>query len=83
MAACGGLPFSAVEPTKLAWIGNTNKETQVDVLANIDLLNKSISGVSLDEEMVNLMKYQRGFQASARALSTTNSLIDTLLNMGT
>jgi flagellar hook-associated protein 1 FlgK len=46
------------------------------------LLNRrdSISGVSLDEEMVNLVRFQRGYQASARALSTMDEMIDVLVN---
>ena len=40
----------------------------------------SISGVSLDEEMTNLTRYQRGFQASARALSAMDEMIDQLVN---
>lgn len=40
----------------------------------------SISGVSLDEEMVNLVRFQRGYQASARALSTMDEMIDVLIN---
>lgn len=63
-------------------LADTNRQTQLDVLKDIELLNKSISGVSLDEEMINLMKYQRGFQASAKVLTTTNNMIDTLLGMG-
>ncbi len=63
-------------------LSDTNRQTQLDVIGNIDLLNKSISGVSLDEEMTNLMKYQRGFQASARLLTTTDRMIDVILNMG-
>lgn len=64
-----------------ASLASVNKETQLDVLSNIDLLNKSISGVSLDEEMVNLMKYQRGFQASARVLSTADKMLETLFGL--
>lgn len=75
----GALISSVGIETRLA---ETNSQTQRDILNGIDVLNKSISGVSLDEEMVNLMKFQRGFQASARMLSTANQLIDALLNLG-
>jgi flagellar hook-associated protein 1 FlgK len=40
----------------------------------------SVSGVSVDEEMTNLIRFQRAFQASARAMSTTDEMIDTLIN---
>lgn len=75
----GGLISSLGIDVRLA---ETNRETQLDVIGNVELLNKSISGVSLDEEMVNLMKFQRGFQASARFLTTTDQMIEVLLGMG-
>lgn len=40
----------------------------------------SVSGVSLDEEMANLVKFQRGYQASARVLSTMDEMLDQLIN---
>lgn len=39
------------------------------------------SGVSLDEEAVRMIAYQRSFQASARFISTVNELLDTLINL--
>jgi flagellar hook-associated protein 1 FlgK len=41
---------------------------------------QNVSGVSLDEEMANLIKFQRGYQASARAMSSVDDLLDTLIN---
>ncbi len=41
---------------------------------------ESISGVSLDEEMTNLLRFQRGYQASARALSAMDEMIDLLVS---
>jgi flagellar hook-associated protein 1 FlgK len=38
------------------------------------------SGVSLDEEMTNLVRFQRGYQASARAMSTFDEMLDGLIN---
>jgi flagellar hook-associated protein 1 FlgK len=67
-------------------IGSDSEEAQRS-LANATLLadalssrRDSISGVSLDEEMTNLMRFQRGFQASSRALSAMDEMIDTLVN---
>lgn len=40
----------------------------------------SISGVSTDTEMVNMMKYQQSYAASARVVQTMNSMLDTLIN---
>jgi len=41
---------------------------------------QSVSGVSMDEEMSNMLKFQRGYQASARAMSTMDEMLDTLIN---
>jgi flagellar hook-associated protein 1 FlgK len=35
--------------------------------------------VSLDDEMTNLVKFQRGYQASARAMSAVDSMLETLI----
>lgn len=37
-------------------------------------------GVNVDEEMVQMLQYQRGFEAAARFLTTVDGLIDTLIN---
>ncbi len=41
---------------------------------------QSVNGVSMDEEMTNLVRFQRGYQASARAMTTMDQLLDTLIN---
>jgi flagellar hook-associated protein 1 FlgK len=41
---------------------------------------QNVSGVSLDEEMANMIRFQRGYQASARAMSSVDDLLDTLIN---
>jgi flagellar hook-associated protein 1 FlgK len=40
-----------------------------------------ISGVSIDEEAVNMITYQRAFQASARFISTISELLEVLVNL--
>jgi flagellar hook-associated protein 1 FlgK len=39
----------------------------------------SVSGVNLDEEAANLIKYQQAYQAAAQMISVASSLFDTLL----
>jgi flagellar hook-associated protein 1 len=51
------------------------------VLSQSENQRDAISGVSLDEEMTNLIKYQRSFEAAARLVNTTNELFQTVLNM--
>lgn len=40
----------------------------------------SISGVAIDEEMVNLMRYQRAYEAAARLTTAIDEMLDTLIN---
>jgi flagellar hook-associated protein 1 FlgK len=47
---------------------------------SIEDRRQSTAGVSLDEEMTNLIRFQRGYQAAARAMSTTDAMLDTLIN---
>jgi flagellar hook-associated protein 1 FlgK len=52
------------------------------VLGQLQDQRGSISGVSLDEEAANLIRYQRAYEASARVVSTINSILDTTINLG-
>ena len=47
-----------------------------------DARRESIKGVSIDEEMVNLMKYQQSYAAAARLISVVDELSQTLINLG-
>lgn len=55
----------------------TNARVLVESLQN---RRDSISGVSIDEEMTSLLRFQRGYQAAARALSAMDEMIDVLVN---
>jgi flagellar hook-associated protein 1 FlgK len=47
---------------------------------SVDSRRQSTSGVSMDEEMTNMIRFQRAFQASSRAMNTMDELLDTLIN---
>jgi flagellar hook-associated protein 1 len=47
---------------------------------SVDNRRQSVSGVSMDEEMTNLVKFQRAYQASARAMTTMDDMLDVLIN---
>jgi len=56
-------------------------QSNAEVLTGaIDDRRSSTSGVSMDEEMTNLIRFQRGYQASARAMSTIDEMLDVLIN---
>jgi len=42
---------------------------------------ESLSGVNLDEEAANLIKFQNAYQAAAQAVSMANSLFETLIGV--
>jgi flagellar hook-associated protein 1 FlgK len=55
-------------------------ENQSAVLSAITGSRDSVSGVSLDEEAAELMKFQRAYQASARVVSVIDQMLDTVVN---
>jgi flagellar hook-associated protein 1 FlgK len=64
---------------------NTARKTNdainsANVVASLESERLTISGVNTDEELVNLMTYQRGYQSAARFISVVDDLLDTLIN---
>ena len=59
---------------------NSTQATQQAVLTAVSNQRQSVSGVSLDEEMTNLIQFQQAYQASARVMNAINSTLDTLIN---
>lgn len=55
----------------------TNQET---LLASFKQSRDSVSGVSLDEEMANLVQFQHCYQANAKVISTVDELLDVVIN---
>lgn len=46
----------------------------------IDNRRQSVSGVSLDEEMSNMIKYQQAYNAAARMMTTMDEVLDKVIN---
>ena len=57
----------------------TESTLRADTVTQADNLHASAAGVSLDEEMVNLSRFQRAFDASTRVLRVADELLDTLI----
>ncbi len=54
------------------------KETTQTLFNSIQKEYYSVAGVNIDEELINLEKYQRGYQANARVITTINKMLDSL-----
>jgi flagellar hook-associated protein 1 FlgK len=54
---------------------------QDNMLTQLENRRESISGVSLDEEMMNLIKFQHAYDAAAKLIATADELMQTVLNM--
>ncbi|HJL19625.1 MAG TPA: flagellar hook-associated protein FlgK [Sandaracinaceae bacterium LLY-WYZ-13_1] len=51
-------------------------------MAQLGALRESVSGVSVDEEMIALNRYQRGYQASLRVVQAADDMLAELVNLG-
>ncbi len=87
--AIGNLTNGAPDQAYASFVGQvgsgvqaaqTSQSTQQAVLTAVSNQRQSVSGVSLDEEMTNLIQYQQAYQASARVMNAINSTLDTLIN---
>lgn len=54
---------------------------QADMMTQLENRRESISGVSLDEEMINLIKFQNAYTAAAKMISAADEMMQTILQM--
>lgn len=59
-----------------------SQKSQSSLFTSANLQRQSAIGVNLDEELVDLVKYQKAYEASARIFSVASSLMDTIVNLG-
>jgi flagellar hook-associated protein 1 FlgK len=60
---------------------NRQADLQAAVSSQLEDARISASGVSLDEEMTNLVNYQHSYEAAAKFIAAIDSTLDTLINM--
>jgi len=83
----GTTSYQGVYGQMVSQVGNKTRELQVTstaqntMLQNSVLAQQAVSGVNLDEEAANLLRYQRAYQAAGKAMQIANTLFDTLLNL--
>ena len=59
---------------------NNMEENEGTVLAGIDYKRQSVSGVDMDEEMTNMIRYEKAYQASARLMTALDEMLEILIN---
>ncbi|PIY05349.1 MAG: flagellar hook-associated protein FlgK, partial [Gallionellales bacterium CG_4_10_14_3_um_filter_54_96] len=57
-------------------------QAQDAMLTQTVAMQQGVSGVNLDEEAANLLRYQKAYQASAKAMQIANTMFDALLTLG-
>ena len=84
----GNQTFNDYQTITIGNVGNAARESELSFnsttleMEQIQSLRESVSGVSLDEELTNLLSFQRSFEASARLITVADELFQTVLAMG-
>ena len=60
---------------------NRNFDHHTNLMSHLTNRREEISGVSIDEEMINLARYQTGYEAAAKFFNAADELMDTLMNL--
>src|SRR5690606_23419939 len=87
LADLGGLSFNEFYTGLVTDLGSFSREATVEAgireasMMALTAESLSISGVSLDEETIKLLSFQRSFQASARFINTINELLEEVINL--
>lgn len=85
-SATGTMTLQGALGQTVTSVGSITNETKVmndaqtNSLKQVTLARESVSGVNLDEETINLLKYQQAYQASGKVIQTAGTLFDTILN---
>lgn len=75
----GGYSIMSTHVGSYVQASQTQSTAQTNVFNQISDRRESMSGVSLDEEAANLVKYQQAYQASAQIIQASKTLFDTLI----
>ena len=79
----GGFFTKTVSGLGESLAGTNDKLGDQELIEQMITKNRdSVSSVSTDEELADLMKYQRSYQASARVVRVLDEMLDVLVNVG-
>ncbi|NWN98688.1 MAG: flagellar hook-associated protein FlgK, partial [Bacillus sp. (in: Bacteria)] len=59
---------------------NTNMENVQVLVDSVEYNRQSVSGVSLDEELTNMITFQHAYNASARMITVIDEMLDKIIN---
>jgi flagellar hook-associated protein 1 FlgK len=62
-----------------AQVAKDEQQSRLDIVTQVEQLRDQVSGVSLDEEAMQLMRFQRAYEANARFFRVVDMTIDTLM----
>jgi flagellar hook-associated protein 1 FlgK len=86
-AALGGSTFGNYYGSLVGKVGadvqaaKFNQEHQAIMVQSLESYRQEVSGVSLDEEMINLVKFQHAYNAAAKLITTADEMLDSILAM--
>ncbi len=86
--AGGSATYQSAYAQLVSQIGNQTRELEVtskaqaNLVAQTEQAQQSLSGVNLDEEAADLLRYQQAYQASGKVMQIASTLFDTLLSLG-
>ncbi len=69
------------EVAQAASVATSNANGASTLQATLQSQNSAVSGVSIDEETINLLSYQKNYEAAAKYISVLSDLFDTLVNL--
>lgn len=58
----------------------TNLLSQASIMQDLKNMRESISGVNIDEELADIMKFQHGYNAAAKFVTVWDNMLDTIIN---
>lgn len=79
--AAGSLARITAEFGSSAARAEARAEADGAMLKHLDGMRQSTSGVSVDEELVNMQKAQRAYEAVTRVIASANEMLDTLMKL--
>jgi flagellar hook-associated protein 1 FlgK len=87
IAALGNLSVGGAYAASVSRVGSAvrsaadSEAVHTTLAGSADTTRSSVSGVNIDEEMVNLIRFQNAYQAAARLVTTADEMLQTILDM--